>query len=480
MKKCKECDLEICIKDCSHKCKRCKELICENCCKLCKICKNIFCGSCSIFCDECPNTYFAENQLVYCLNCEIDTIRQCQKKDCTKKLCLSCWNVCNQCDLILCSKDGHSLNCLNCEEKMCENHFHNCCKCNKNKDDINYKKLCLKNCTNKCSFCDNINNNLCSVENHKDNYVTNLNCGHNVCRQCLRGCAKCKNIVVSCPKCIVNYYFHKCKFCEFYLCNVCSRYCKNCEDNYCPFNKCVNCNKTSQDKCSNCINIEVGANSKALKKIGRNKCNQCCKSLESCEKCAKKFICCEACYNGYKTNLKLKTNDPKYKNKLDLNDICLNLYKNKNFEICEMFKCIECSSAKKNPNESDIIISPLSIRSEKDFKMSAINNNNKDKNPDNLIKENSKIYGITNINLEKLTNGARNGSIRNKPENPTKNVIKTHQHNNNHSVFNVNSNEDFNKNLNTSDNKKNIKKGIKDVKKAKKEKVTCLSMCLLF
>lgn len=359
------------------------------------------CAPCSVFCDECPKSYFAENQLVYCLNCEVDTIRQCQIKDCNKKLCLSCWNICNQCDLIMCSKVGHSLNCLNCEEKMCENHYHNCSSCNKNKDDLNFKKLCLKNCTNKCSFCNNINNNLCSVENHKNNYVTNLNCGHNVCRECLSGCAKCKNVVVSCPKCIVNYYFHKCKFCEFYLCNVCSRYCKNCEDNYCPFNKCVNCNKISHDKCSNCINVVTGKANKTSKKIARNKCNQCLKCLENCDKCAKKFVCCEDCYNEYKKKLKLNFNDLNFKKNSNLNEICENLKLEKDLKVCEMFKCNDCSKANEKQNQSDIEISPLTLRSEKDVKISIIKNYAKNEDISNPLHKNN--HNTSNFDANKNT-----------------------------------------------------------------------------
>ena len=138
---------------------------------------------------------------------------------------------------------------------MCKNHYHFCKECNDNEEDSKYKKLCIKNCTNTCTFCKNTTNNMCLQKSHKKNYVNNLNCGHNVCGECLQGCAKCTNTVISCPKCIVNYYFHRCKFCKFYLCNTCSRYCKNCEDDFCPFNKCLNCNKISGNNCSNCVNL---------------------------------------------------------------------------------------------------------------------------------------------------------------------------------------------------------------------------------
>lgn len=327
---------------------------------------------------------------------------------------------------------------------------------------------------------------MCSVENHKENYVTNLNCGHNVCRECLRGCAKCKNIVVSCPKCIVNYYFHKCKFCEFYLCNVCSRYCKNCEDNYCPFNKCLNCNKISHDKCSNCINATLGVN-KASKKIGRNKCNGCLKYLENCDICAKKFICCEKCYFEYRKKLLLKANNPELKNELNLNNICLNFNPNRDFKICEMFKCHDCSLANEKPNESDIEISPLTLRSTKDVKISIINNMN-EKNSEYLNRENFQIINEQNNKKEKSGNEVQNGIITTNPEMTPNKFPSTSLHKNNHNILNVEIKKNNNTDLNSTVNNKSIKREHlseklnenKNKKQTKKEKVTCLSMCLLF
>jgi len=366
---------------------------------------------------------------------------------------------------------------------MCEKHFHNCSSCNKNKDDINYKKLCLKNCTNKCSFCENVNNNICSLENHKDNYVNNLNCGHNVCRQCLKGCANCKNIVVSCPKCIVNYYFHKCKYCEFYLCNICSRYCKYCEDNYCPFNKCFVCKKVSNEKCSNCINVKVDGSMR----FSRNKCKKCLKPLENCESCQKKYICSDLCYIQHRDKLEsLIKNFEKNKN-ININETCSNFTKENNYLICEMFQCESCNLKDIHRKFSDIEINPLSLRSNIDnlsinkFKdekgQTKINEN------EIYLKINSQIINDKNDNHNRINHMSDNNISINKPHVSLNNknpIIINNSNNNSKDISNVsNGNFDKNKILNK-DNNKSIQNLDKKIKPTKKEKVTCMSMCIIF
>ena len=316
---------------------------------------------------------------------------------------------------------------------MCEKHFHNCTCCNKEKDHLQYKKLCLKNCTNKCSFCSNVTNTLCSVENHKKNYVNNLNCNHNVCGECLKGCAKCKNVVVSCPKCIVNYYFHKCKFCSFYLCNVCSRYCNNCEDNYCPYNKCINCNGMSTNNCSNCVNF-VGEKNKS-KRMNRNNCNKCMKSLENCEKCSNKYICGKKCYFEYKKKIPERINEKDEKNNLD----CRN--------ICEMFECSDCFQ------KSKILEAEI----------------------------NSKNFENTETNLEVFSNG-KNQNTKIKIESKSE---RTYNLKDNLAIFEnkYKIKEDLKNIRNVIVNNTNLnvkqERSIVQISK-KKEKVTCLCMCNIF
>jgi hypothetical protein len=173
---CQLCNHSICIKDCSTRCKTCKEIFCKSCVKFCSVCKNFHCTSCLTKCDGCNNNLFS------CNECNINTIKKCNNKDCTKKLCLNCWNVCNKCNIIFCKE--HSINCINCEDQSCPEHFHNCKTCNKSYEDAKFKRLCSK-CTYQCSFCESVTNALCSKEKHKDNLVKQLNCGHNVTNFCL-------------------------------------------------------------------------------------------------------------------------------------------------------------------------------------------------------------------------------------------------------------------------------------------------------
>ena len=47
------------------------------------------------------------------------------------------------------------------------------------------KKVFIKKCTYNCSFCDNMNNELCNKDNHKNTFVKNYNCEHNICLECI-------------------------------------------------------------------------------------------------------------------------------------------------------------------------------------------------------------------------------------------------------------------------------------------------------
>ena len=282
---CKICkNTRICVKNCSIKCKSCKELVCSQCYKICPLCKVACCLDCLKKCSKCDgvNSYS-------CNDCNIDTIRPCNKKGCDKKLCLSCWNVCNYCNIIHCEE--HSFNCVNCEDKMCSQHYHTCNLCN-TPEEVKFKKLCLSKCTNQCSFCTNITNSLCKKKFHLNNMVETLNCVHNVCGRCLKKCYRCEKIVVSCPKCIVNYYFHHCKICDIYLCNLCSKYCNKCEDIHCTMynnHKCFCCNKSSNVlDCLNCNLIE------------RLKCLNCGDKINHCNDCSKVYICSVSCYLNFK------------------------------------------------------------------------------------------------------------------------------------------------------------------------------------
>ena len=242
--KCKKCEKGICFRNCSIRCSNCKKIICKKCDEFCIQCKGNFCDSCIKKCISCST--FAS-----CINCNISTLKSCTK--CNELLCINCWNVCNYCVSVYCYK--HISSCLECEENSCENHLINCLICKeKRKEESNFKKLCLKNCTLKCSFCENSSNIQCLKNIHP--IVSSLNCGHNVCSKCVKLCSKCPNKVVkSCPLCIVDYYYYMCKQCKCYLCAVCSGYCKLCEELYCTSHICLNCKKSVN--CQICLTLQI-------------------------------------------------------------------------------------------------------------------------------------------------------------------------------------------------------------------------------
>ena len=269
--KCENCKLVTCVKNCALKCKICKKVYCKACNRYCSACKTNFCSGCILSCHECsePNNSF-------CINCNTDILKQCLT--CQKTVCISCWNICNNCESTFCKT--HIEYCINCEEGCCKNHFFNCEKCIK-KGDSNYKKLCIKNCALQCSFCPSFSTVRCEKDIHS--VVNSLNCGHNVCTDCDKKCAKCPDkVVLPCPTCIINYYFYSCKICNFYLCNVCSNFCKKCEELYCPYDLCLNCNMKVGCLCCNEIRL----------------C-ECGKTVDICANCKTKAFCNRKCRTNY-------------------------------------------------------------------------------------------------------------------------------------------------------------------------------------
>ena len=198
---CAKCNKDICFRNCSVRCTNCKGLNCKKCVEFCVQCKASFCNNCVKKCFSCKT-------ITSCISCNIETLKFCAL--CNEVLCINCWNICNYCLTNYCSK--HTSTCINCEENCCEQHIVNCDKCKiYRKEDSNYKKLCMKNCTLKCSFCENSSNVLCEKNLHP--VVSSLNCGHNVCTTCIKYCSKCPNkIVKSCPTCIRDYFYYFCNF----------------------------------------------------------------------------------------------------------------------------------------------------------------------------------------------------------------------------------------------------------------------------
>ena len=304
--KCRYCYNEICIKNCSIKCKYCSLIFCNKCSLICSICKKLTCPNCAEFCDECDKY----NTLICCKNCHSNIIKNCQYQKngfyvCSKRLCINCWNACNFCGTIVCS--DHCTNCTNCEDIICDEHYKNCEKC-LNKDELTYFKLCLKKCVLECSFCNNMSTVICKENNHINDLVHNFGCKHNICNSCIKKCENCGKIVKKCLECI-DYYYELCRYCQKYQCLNCCNKCNNCYEAYCSLNhKCVFCNNIFQGKCYNCDIIQ------------RNKCLVCKKKFKICELCKIKFICDFECYRKYKNKL----------NQVQSNE-----------HLCQMFVCDE-------------------------------------------------------------------------------------------------------------------------------------------
>ena len=302
---CSSCFNNICIKNCSVKCKFCSLLYCNKCTLICSICKKLTCLNCSNYCDECDKN----NTLITCKKCNSNIIKKCQytengkSNNCIKRLCINCWNVCNYCGIIFCSQ--HCNSCTNCEDTICDEHFTKCNKC-LTKDELTYIKLCIKRCVLNCSFCDNQSTVLCKEENHKDSFVHNFGCEHNICNKCIKKCESCGKIVRKCLECI-DYFYELCRYCQKYQCLSCCNKCINCDDAFCSLDHiCSTCGNKFPGKCFNCDINE------------RNKCLVCKEKLKICELCKNKFICGFECYK-------------RYKNKIDS--------KNSNEHLCQMFLC---------------------------------------------------------------------------------------------------------------------------------------------
>ena len=286
---CKCCKNKICIKNCSAKCKICSSFCCNQCSLICSICKKILCNFCANFCNECDK----DSTLISCKICNSNTIKKCQynksNEECNKKICISCWNSCNFCGIIFCS--DHSIVCTNCEDPICDKHYTKCDKCF-SKEELTYMKLCYKKCVLKCSFCNSISTVLCKKKNHKDNFVYNFGCPHNICDYCLKKCATCGKIVRKCLECL-DYFYELCKFCQKYQCLTCCNKCEKCDEPFCSLShKCCLCN--NDFKGGRCYNCDINK---------KNKCAVCGKNLKICESCKSKFICDFSCYKKYKNKL---------------------------------------------------------------------------------------------------------------------------------------------------------------------------------
>ena len=282
---CSFCNKNICLA-CANICGNnlCKNIICINCSLFCNICKNIICQKCSLKCSSCP----PNQSLISCINCDSNAIIKCSLKNCSNKVCLNCLKFCNYCNEINCS--SHSLSCANCSETICQFHWHMCKKCcSTTEGDFSKKKLCLKNCTKRCHFCNNEVNVFCKEENHPENFVKKYSCDHYICNDCLKKCDKCKELIKACPECENGKNYSYCKICDKYLCSDCSKECTICKKHYCDeMHKCFLCNNIiNNEVCINCDYIE------------RTKCKVCSKFLSQCEKCSRIIICSHKCFNEH-------------------------------------------------------------------------------------------------------------------------------------------------------------------------------------
>ena len=344
------------------KCKvdNCKnKFICNKCSLFCNICKKIICKDCSLYCNQCsPNL-----SLVSCKVCNSNTIKKCTEENCNNNLCISCYNSCNQCNIILCNE--HRNQCLNCQDSMCPEHYSICKICDKE----GYKKACIKKCTYKCSFCENMNNEICNKDNHKNTFVKKYNCEHNICLECVKKCEKCKKVVRSCLMCAVDYYFIYCNFCNKYKCFDCGKQCNKCEDYYCDYkHKCNLCKKDiKENTCLKCINNS------------RVKCSICKKTLKQCEDCKKFLICSKRCYLENRSN--------------------------KKEHLCQMFLCDDC--LEKNQNYQYLLLRENNIN-DRIYREVINKNNNISSERQMSNNENIKKNVLNNQILPNLNNNVNN------------------------------------------------------------------------
>ena len=280
-KVCSVCNNNICF-SCSNVCENylCQKIVCINCSLFCNICKKIICQKCSIRCSSCP----PNKSLVSCINCDSDAIFKCSMKNCDNKVCLNCLKYCNYCNEINCT--AHSLSCANCSESICPFHWHMCKKCSTIEEDFSKNKLCLKNCTKKCHFCNNEINIFCKEKNHPDNFVKQYPCGHYLCNSCVKKCDICKETVRACSYCEKENNYIQCRICNKYLCNYCSKKCTLCGQHYCDeSHNCFFCNMTIYNEV--CLNCEFNE---------RTHCMICSKKLYQCAKCYKIIVCSNKCF----------------------------------------------------------------------------------------------------------------------------------------------------------------------------------------
>jgi hypothetical protein len=307
--KCKKCEAKTCASSfCHQKCSTCLEVFCKDCFILCKICKRYTCKDCAMKCQSCE---FSNSNSYSCKSCSLPSLKKCAVNSCSKLLCINCWKVCNACSVIQCEE--HSIKCSGCEESVCPSHIYNCKGCNTN---YSKGKLCLKNCTYKCENCPNISTSYCDRQSHT--IVYNLKCRHNICEQCIRKCSKCydpKQLNHHCPICIFSFYEKKilfCKFCKQDYCSNCFKYCRRCEEYYCLFNKCGNCDEIIK-KCTNCIMYKSRIN-----------CNSCkFEIFNLCKSCDNILLCSLYCYIEYGKKVE---------------------------HLCQMFNCRKCIQIKEENN----------------------------------------------------------------------------------------------------------------------------------
>ena len=275
---CNICLNDICIKNCSIKCKSCSKLCCNKCTLVCSICKKISCKNCSITCSECD---LNSGTITLCKKCDSNVIQKCNK--CNKLLCINCWNVCNYCGIVLCSKHCHT--CSNCEDAICDLHYTNCDKC-LTKEELNFVKICIKKCMLKCSFCENKTTILCNEKNHVENFVQNFGCLHNICNSCIQKCATCGKVVRKCLDCI-DYFYEFCRYCKQYQCLNCCKKCNKCDEVFCSLKHLCNlCGNICNSQCFNCDIVR------------KKTCYECGEKLKICDGCKNKCICSFECYKN--------------------------------------------------------------------------------------------------------------------------------------------------------------------------------------
>jgi hypothetical protein len=195
------------------------------------------CGFCAVwFCAAC-----AENDTNVCASCLCSSCATCSRVGTCQHLngiCLSCGDVCIECNTQFCKDDDDSRYCNYCGKTYCDD-----CACGYFCEPCNYLKFSCEDC-NRVRACDCENAYICADHSTacvcgaswlcaKCEGIKCLGCGNVLCKTCPQfGCSFCDDAKF-CADCVGDGQL--CDFCEKYSCAKCDnvRPCSVCSKLVC-------------------------------------------------------------------------------------------------------------------------------------------------------------------------------------------------------------------------------------------------------